>query len=155
MLVTQINRSLSKMSIPAAGYSGTPLAKKLGMKPGFNIALINAPHYYLDLFTDLPIDLQIANEITTGHDLIHLFVNNKQAYMDRLPLLKTQIKQNGMVWVSWPKKASKIITDITEDVIRNQALQNGLVDVKVCAVDEVWSGLKLVIRLADRNQALI
>ncbi|QKJ33111.1 DUF3052 family protein [Mucilaginibacter mali] len=136
---------------PAAGYSGTPLAKKLGIKQGFDIALVNAPDYYFQLFTDLPADLQIANEISSGHDLIHLFVKDKQSYLSLLPMLKDQIKQNGMVWVSWPKKASKIVTDITEDIIRNEALQNGLVDVKVCAVDEVWSGLKLVIRVKDRK----
>lgn len=135
----------------AAGYSGTPLAKKLGIKAGFNIALIDAPEYYFQLFTDLPPDLHISNEISNGHDLIHLFVKDKQAYLSRLPMLKDQIKQNGMVWISWLKKASKIVTDITEDTIRNEALQNGLVDVKVCAVDEVWSGLKLVIRVKDRK----
>jgi len=133
-----------------SGYSGTPLAKKLGIKAGFNIALINAPEYYLDLFTDLPGDLRITKQINNGHDLIHFFVKDKVTYFQYLPHLKDQIKQNGMVWVSWPKKASKIITDITEDIIRNEALQNGLVDVKVCAIDEVWSGLKLVIRLKDR-----
>jgi hypothetical protein len=139
-----------KIITPTAGYSGTPLAKKLGIKTGFNMAVINAPGYYLNLFTDLPGNLDIADEISTGHDMIHLFVKDRQSYLSRLPLLKDQIKQNGMIWISWPKKASKIVTDITEDVIRDEALKNGLVDVKVCAVDEVWSGLKLVIRLKDR-----
>ena len=133
-----------------AGYSGTPLAKKLGIKPGFNIALVNAPKRYLDLFGELPGDLTFQDQITGGHDMIHLFVKDQQEYLAILPLIKGRIKQNGMVWVSWPKKASKIVTDITEDIIRNEALQNGLVDVKVCAVDEIWSGLKLVIRLKDR-----
>jgi len=133
-----------------AGYSGTPLAKKLGIKPGFDIVLINAPDNYFDLFTDLPGGLHIATEISKGHDMIHLFAKNQQEYLSRLYLLKDQIKQNGMVWVSWPKKASKIVTDITEDIIRNEALKNGLVDVKVCAIDDIWSGLKLVIRLKDR-----
>lgn len=95
------------MASVSAGYSGTPLAKKLGIKDGFSIALINAPDYYFNLFTDLPADLKIVNEISTAHDMIHLFVKDKQAYLDRLPLLKDQIKQNGMVWISWPKKASK------------------------------------------------
>lgn len=136
---------------PVAGYSGTPMAKKLGIKAGFHIALINAPDHYFQLFTDLPQDLHISNEISSGHDLIHLFVKDKQAYLSRLPVIKDQIKQNGMVWVSWPKKASKIVTDITENIIRTEALRNGLVDVKVCAVDRVWSGLKLVIRVKDRK----
>ena len=134
-----------------AGYSATPLAKKLGIKTGFDMVLIDAPVYYFDLFTDLPVNLHISTEIKSRHDLIHLFVKDKQQYLTRLPNLKDQIKPNGMIWVSWPKKASKVITDITEDVIRNEALQNGLVDVKVCAVDEIWSGLKLVIRLKDRK----
>lgn len=133
-----------------AGYSDTPLTKKLGIKPGFNIALVNAPEGYLDLFDALPGDLTFEGQITGGHDMIHLFVKTQQEYLAILPLLKDRIKQNGMVWVSWPKKASKIATDITEDIIRNEALQNGLVDVKVCAVNEIWSGLKLVIRLKDR-----
>lgn len=137
--------------VNTAGYSGTPLTKKLGIKAGFHIALINAPEYYFQLFADLPTDLHIVNEISNGHDLIHLFVKDKRAYLDVLPNLKDQIKQNGMIWISWPKKASKMVTDITEDIIRNEALQNGLVDVKVCAVNEVWSGLKLVIRVKDRK----
>jgi hypothetical protein len=132
------------------GYSGTPLSKKLGIKPGFDMALINAPENYVDLLTDLPAGLQIATEVSKEYDLIHLFVKNQPEYLNRLPLLKNQIKQNGMIWVSWPKKASKILTDITEDIIRTKALQNGLVDVKVCAVDEIWSGLKLVLLLNDR-----
>lgn len=139
-------------ALKPAGYSGTPLAKKLGIKPGFDIAVINAPEYYFDLFADLPADLKVTDEISGNHDIIHLFVNDKASYLDALPGLKDQIKQNGMIWISWPKKASKIITDITEDLIRNEALKNGLVDVKVCAVDETWSGLKLVIRLADRKK---
>ena len=134
-----------------AGYSGTPLAKKLGIKAGYNIALVNIPEYYFNLFTDLPVGLVVNVTISNNHDLIHLFVNNKEEYLSHLPQLKEQIKQNGSIWISWPKKASKIVTDITEDIIRNQALKNGLVDVKVCAVDEVWSGLKLVIRVKDRK----
>ena len=133
-----------------AGYSGTPLAKKLGIKPGFKITLINAPEHYLGLFTDMPPDVVFVSDENALKDLIHLFVKDKAEYMALLPKLKTQIVQNGSIWVSWPKKASKVSTDITEDIIRNYALETGLVDVKVCAVDEVWSGLKLVIRLKDR-----
>ncbi|EHQ28624.1 DUF3052 family protein [Mucilaginibacter paludis] len=134
-----------------AGYSGTPLAKKLGIKAGFKVMLVNAPEYYPDLFTDLPPDIVFVNDAHQLKDLIHIFVDDKAGYLAQLPLIKTQIVQNGSIWVSWPKKASKIKTDITEDVIRNYALQTGLVDVKVCAVNEVWSALKLVIRLADRK----
>lgn len=134
-----------------AGYSGTLLGEKLGIKPGFNILLINAPEHYFSLFTDLPAGLTVNNDALPTKDLIHFFTKQKDEYLNLLPALKQQIKPNGIIWVSWPKKASKVPTDITEDVIRNFALQSGLVDIKVCAVDEVWSGLKLVIPVADRS----
>jgi len=140
-----------KIAAQPAGYSGTPLAKKLGIKPGFNILLINAPEHYFNLFTDLPADLTINNDASPQKDFIHFFTKQKEEYLNLLPDLKQQIKSNGIIWVSWPKKASKVPTDITEDVIRNFALQSGLVDIKVCAVDEIWSGLKLVIPVADRG----
>jgi len=135
--------------VKTAGYSGTPLAKKLGIKDGFRIRLINEPDYYVKLFTDLPPDLYFENQ-GDEVDFIHFFTKSHQEYIALLPALKDQIKPNGMIWVSWPKKASKIATDITEDIIRNYALKTGLVDIKVCAVDEVWSGLKLVIPVKDR-----
>jgi len=131
------------------GYSGTPLAKKLGIKDGFHINLINAPDYYLNLFTDLPPNLHFDRD-SAKVDFIHFFTKSKTEYEALLPSLKDQIKSNGIIWVSWPKKASRITTDITEDIIRNYALRTGLVDIKVCAVDEIWSGLKLVIPVKDR-----
>src|SRR3982751_2854188 len=112
-----------------AGYSGTPLAKKLGIKQGFNILLINAPEHYFSLFTDLPGDLHFNNHSSSPKDLIHFFTKQKDEYTRILPALKTQIKPNGIIWVSWPKKSSKVVTDITEDIIRNFALQTGLVDI--------------------------
>jgi hypothetical protein len=133
-----------------AGYSGTPIAKKLGIKSGFKVSLINAPEYYLTLFSDLPPDLYFDKASNTGIDFVHLFIKNRDEYEKILPELKNHIKPDGMIWVSWPKKASKITTDVTEDIIRNLALQTGLVDIKVCAVDDVWSGLKLVIPVKDR-----
>ena len=139
----------NKITIQSSGYSGTPLAKKLGIKDGFHITLINAPENYFDLFTDLPSNLIFANG-KTKKDLIHFFTKQEKEYLKMLPLLKDQIKTNGIIWVSWPKKASKIVTDITEDKIRNYAIQTGLVDIKVCAVNEIWSGLKLVIPVKDR-----
>jgi len=139
-----------KITVQPAGYSGTSLAKKLGIKAGFNMVLINAPEHYFGLFTDLPPDLTINNVGAAAKDFIHFFTKQKDEYLNLLPKLKGQIKPNGMIWVSWPKKASKVATDITEDIIRNFALQSGLVDIKVCAVDDVWSGLKLVIPVADR-----
>jgi hypothetical protein len=135
---------------PLHGYSGTPLAKKLGIKSGFHIRLINAPEHYLRLFTDLPTELYFENDPNAKVDLIHFFTKSKDEYTQLLPGLKERIRPNGIIWVSWPKKESKVPTDITEDIIRNFAIQTGLVDIKVCAVDEVWSGLKLVIPVKDR-----
>jgi hypothetical protein len=135
-----------------AGYSGTPLAQKLGIKDGFHVSLINAPEYYMELFTDLPNNLYFEDKENVKTDFIHFFTKSKEEYMTLLPGLKDRIKPNGMIWVSWPKKASKVVTDITEDVIRDFALQSGLVDIKVCAVDDTWSGLKLVIPVKDRVQ---
>ena len=133
-----------------AGYSGTPLAKKLGIKDGFKISLVNAPDHYMQLFTDLPQNLYFENSSNDKVDLIHFFTKSKDEYLELLPKLKDRIKSNGIIWVSWPKKASKVVTDITEDIIRNYALQTGLVDIKVCAVDATWSGLKLVIPVKER-----
>lgn len=132
-----------------AGYSGTPLAKKLGIKEGFKIALFHQPEYYFNLFTDFPADVIINGN--SKADLIHYFVKEEKQLAKDILKLKNNIGQNGMIWVSWPKKSSKVETDITEDVIRNHALKNGLVDIKVCAVDETWSGLKLVIPVKDRK----
>ena len=141
----------------SVGYSGTPLPRKLGLKPGQTVA-----------FVDLPADLETlasaepfasvdraadAAELgpTDAHDVIHAFYVDAARMAGALGCLKAAIKPNGAIWISWPKKASKVQTDITEDVIRARALAGGLVDVKVCAVSEVWSGLKLVIPLAQRQ----
>lgn len=132
-----------------SGYSSTPLAKKLGIKEGFKIALYNQPEYYFKLFTDLP-DVKIVSGKSIV-DFIHYFVKEEKQLLKDINKLKNQIEQNGMIWISWPKKSSKVETDITEDVIRTIALKNGLVDIKVCAVDETWSGLKLVIPVRDRK----
>jgi hypothetical protein len=132
-----------------AGYSGTPLGKKLGMKEGFKIALYNQPEYYFKLFTDLP-NVKIVSG-KSKVDFIHYFAKEEKQLQKDIYKLKEQIEQNGMIWVSWPKKASKVETDVTEDTVRGIALKNGLVDIKVCAVDETWSGLKLVIPVKDRK----
>jgi len=133
-----------------SGYSGTPLAKKLGIKGGFHIELVNPPPYYFDLFTDLPADINLTDDASTKKDFIHFFTKSEEDYLRNLPILKEQLKPNGMIWVSWPKKASKVVTDITENKIRDYAIEIGLVDIKVCAVDEIWSGLKLVIPVKNR-----
>lgn len=132
------------------GYSSTPLAKKLGIKEGFKIRLVDQPDYYFDLFTDLPATLSIMKDKKSKKNLIHYFTKSAAGLRKDIIALRNEIEPNGMIWISWPKKASKIATDITEDTIRELALTHGLVDIKVCAVDEVWSGLKLVIPVKDR-----
>lgn len=134
-----------------SGYSGTPLAKKLGIKEGFNIRLVNQPDYYFELFDDLPKDITIANDKKSKKNLIHYFTKQLSDLKNDIVSLRNEIEMNGTIWISWPKKASKVPTDIIEDDIRALALANGLVDVKVCAVDEIWSGLKLVIPVKDRK----
>lgn len=133
-----------------AGYSGTPLAKKLGIKDGFNIKLINPPKYYLKLFSDFPADTKIIKDNKTKVDFVHFFSTNAEELNIKISALKNQLQPAGMLWVSWYKKSANIPTDVTEDIIRSIALKNGLVDIKVCAVDEKWSGLKLVIPVKDR-----
>ncbi len=134
-----------------AGYSETPLAKKLGIKAGFRIRLINTPEYYFKLFSDFPVEVKIIKAKSSEIDLIHYFTTKAEVLTHDLLSLKKQLHPNGMIWVSWYKKSAKIPTDVTEDLIRNTALKNGLVDIKVCAVDELWSGLKLVIPIKDRK----
>jgi len=135
----------------SSGYSGTPLAKKLGFREGLKVRIVNPPDHYFDLFEALPVAIDFRHERKSKKDLIHYFTRNAtELQRDILPL-KNEITSNGAIWISWPKKSSKIVTDITEDTIRNLALVCGLVDVKVCAIDEVWSGLKLVIPVKDRK----
>jgi hypothetical protein len=135
------------------GYSGTPLAKKLGIKDGFKIRLINQPDYYFDLFDDLPKNIEIINDTKLKKNFIHYFAKQSIDLSNDIICLRNEIAANGMIWVSWPKKSSKIVTDVTEDTVRDLALSNGLVDIKVCAVDEIWSGLKLVIPVKERNSS--
>lgn len=134
------------MSKGTIGYSGTPLAKKLGMAPGSAILAINAPDHYQELLEPLPDGVTFVKSISTSVRIVHLFVTKKADLDQRLKALRDKIAPDAAVWVSWPKKASKVPTDITEDTIRAVCLPMGYVDVKVCAVDETWSGLKLVIR---------
>lgn len=134
-----------------AGYSGKPLAEKLGIKKDFTIVLLNAPKHYLTLVAPLPDGATIAKSITGKTDLIHLFASTKTELSKLLNTALTTMKHDAIIWVSWPKKSSGVPTDITEDRIRDIALPLGLVDIKVCAVDEVWSGLKLVIRKENRK----
>jgi hypothetical protein len=135
-----------------AGYSGTPLSRKLGFKAGYKIRLVNQPDYYFDLFVDLTERLEFTDSDVETCNIIHYFATDFEELRQVLPSLRGNIEQQGAIWISWPKKASKIKSNISEDLIRNLALVSGLVDVKVCAVDGVWSGLKLAIPIKERNK---
>jgi hypothetical protein len=129
-----------------AGYSATPLVRKLGVKPGMRVHYANAPEHFADLLGELPEGVKILRRPAPELDLAMLFVTERAALARGLQTLPPKLQPAGMIWVAWPKRASKVPTDITEDVVREVALPRGLVDVKVCAIDEVWSGLKLVVR---------
>lgn len=132
------------------GYSGTPLAKKLGIQEGMTVVVVDGPEEYRALVEPLPAGVEIVNEPRTGSDILHIFTNSRDGLFRGLTQARTLIRQNGTIWVSWYKKASKLPTEITEDTVREAAFPLGLVDVKVCAIDEHWSGLKLVIRKENR-----
>jgi hypothetical protein len=134
-----------------AGYSATPLAKKLGIKPGTVLRTVNAPADYEALLAPLPQDVTMAQTDTNDLDVVHFFTKTRSELIKLIDRYKSRIKQNGAIWVSWPKKASGIPTEINEHTVREIALPQGLVDIKVCAVDETWSGLKLVIRKENRT----
>jgi hypothetical protein len=134
------------------GYSGTPLVNKLGIKANYKVYLDNPPENYLSLLGALPEKVTFLASLRGKADVIHIFARNSEEMENALFKFKDKIRQNGSIWVSWYKKSAKIPTDITEDVIRHAALPLGLVDIKVCAVDEVWSALKLVIRRENRTK---
>ena len=132
-----------------AGYSGTPLVKKLGIKPGFNIAFVNAPRGYSNKL-DLPPHVSINSRSGKPLDFAQLFVKSEKKLKIKFSEYANRLHASGMLWVSWPKKSSGVSTDLSENIVRAIGLGAGLVDVKICAVDEVWSGLKFVFRLKDR-----
>ena len=135
-----------------AGYSGTPLSKKLGIMPGACLCFVNAPPGYTALLEPLPVNVVILPEGSEPVDLVHGFVKRRADLVELINVYKDKIKQDGAIWVSWPKKAAKIASDVTEDTVREVALPLGLVDIKVCRrLNEVWSGLKLVIRKENRS----
>jgi hypothetical protein len=133
-----------------AGYSGKPLAQKLGIKPGQRLIILNAPDDYAATLGTLPEGIQAISRLDGQFDFIQFFTTDRTELEDRFPELKNALYPAGMLWISWPKKAARIPTDLHEDIIRNTGLANGLVDVKVCAVDNRWSGLKFVYRVKDR-----
>lgn len=133
-----------------SGYSGIPLAKKLGLKPPMRLVTLDAPRDYRAWLGEVP-GLRISSGPAGTFEAVHLFVKDRAVLARHLGDLRKQLSPAGFVWVSWPKKSSAVPTNITEDVIRETALPLGFVDVKVCAVTDVWSGLKLVIRKSERK----
>lgn len=133
-------------------YSSTPLARKLGLKPGYSAWLLHAPSHYLELFTDWPEDVQLVEgkPAVESVDFIHLFVRTQDELVASLPAPQKALKKSGLLWVSWPKGSSALATDLKRDWIRTYILDQGLVDTKVASVDDDWSGLKFVYRLKDR-----
>ena len=135
-----------------AGYPEPPLVKKLGVKPEFKMLVRHEPESYWDWLSPLPAGASVKSKAGIGQlDFIHLFVKQRKAFEKEVLQFSKALKSNGMLWISWPKKASGVATDLNENIIREFALKNGLVDIKVCAVDEVWSGLKLVIPIKNRK----
>jgi hypothetical protein len=134
-----------------AGYSGTPLAKKLGIKAGALLHVVNAPADYRALLDPLPDQVTVVSSAAVDLDIIHIFTMKRSELIELLHAAMGKIKPNGAIWVSWPKKASGIPSEVTEDTVREVALPLGLVDIKVCAVNDVWSGLKLVVRKEKRR----
>ncbi|MCP3446949.1 DUF3052 family protein [Bradyrhizobium sp. CCGUVB14] len=133
-----------------AGASGKPIVQKLGIKPGFCIFVDGLATAYRDVVGELPDDVTIARTAKAPLDMVHLFAADAKGLAAKLRSYRKAIAPDGMIWASWPKKASGVATDVTEALVRETALANGLVDIKICAVDDVWSGLKLVIPVKDR-----
>jgi hypothetical protein len=133
-----------------AGYSGKAVYEKLGIKPGWRVCVLGAPADYGQLIEGVVPGLSITGNTRAKADMAHVFETKSAALARRLPALMKAIAPDGAIWVSWPKKTARMDTDITEDVVREIALPRGLVDVKVCAINDVWSGLKLVIRRERR-----
>jgi hypothetical protein len=133
-----------------AGYSGKPVVQKLGIKPGFCIFTTGAPAAYSDIVGKLPVDVTVAARLKAPLDMVHLFATDVAGLAGKLRRCRAAIAPDGMIWVSWLKKSSRVPTDLTEIVVRDTALPLGLVDIKVCAIDEIWSGLKFVIPIQQR-----
>lgn len=134
-----------------AGYSKTPLAKKLGIKEGYVMMVVNEPEHYMSLFSDFPKDTNRKKELDAeSFDFIHIFVQKYSELSAIVQMTKPALKKNGILWISWPKGTSKIPTDLKREPIREHLLKTGLVDIKVCAVDADWSGLKFMYRKEDR-----
>jgi hypothetical protein len=134
-----------------AGYSGTPLPKKLGIKPHISVVTINAPTIYRRLLDPIPEGVTFSDRLKSDSSFVHVFIKKRGELEKALSVLRKKITDTGTVWVSWPKKSAGVPIDVTEDVVRAVALPLGFVDVKVCAIDETWSGLKLMVRRGNRK----
>ena len=133
-----------------AGYSGTPLVKKLGIKEGSRVALVNAPKNFETELGELPDNVKFMKSTTKSLDLILFFVLSERALAKDFAKLAARLTSNGMIWIAWPKKSSGVTADLTFERVQRIGLDAGLVDVKICAIDDTWSGLKFVYRLKDR-----
>src|SRR6185503_14183531 len=133
-----------------AGYSGTPLAKKIGIKEGSRVALVNAPNDFQFEPKELPDKVEFIKGSTKSLDIILYFVTTERALVKDFSRLSSRLTANGMIWIAWPKKSSGVATDLSFERVQRIGLDAGLVDVKICAVDDIWSGLKFVYRLKDR-----
>ncbi|MGA3210491.1 MAG: DUF3052 domain-containing protein [Terriglobales bacterium] len=134
-----------------AGYSGTPLLKKIGIKSGHRVVLVNMPRGFREELGPLPDGAQVVKD-GEAVDVILLFAKNQEALLTGLPAFKPKLAQAGMLWAAWPKRASGVATDLAEGLVRRVGLSQGLVDIKVCAINDIWSGLKFVIPVKDRKQ---
>lgn len=135
-----------------AGYSATPLAKKLGIKEGFRLGFVNAPKDFKKELGSLSAGVKIfVGQLPKPLDLIILFTDSARTLNIQFPILAERLSNNGMLWIAWPKKSSGVSTDLSFDIVQQTGLQTGLVDVKICAVNEIWSGLKFVYRVKDRK----
>jgi hypothetical protein len=134
-----------------AGYSGTPLATKLGIKDGHRVGLLNAPDGFVALLDPLPPDVELVAGVRSRRDVVVAFVRRRSEIESKLTAMTRAIFPDGAIWIAWPKRTSKVPTSITEDVVREVALPTGLVDNKVCAIDDTWSGLRLVVRRENRR----
>ena len=141
-------------ALTMAGYSGTPLPQKLGVKPGLTVVTIDAPTNYRRLLGTILKGVTFSDRLKPDSTFVHVFIKKRSELTKRLPVLREKVADAGTVWVSWPKRSSGVPTDVTEDVVRAAALPLGFVDVKVCAIDDTWSGLKLMVRRTNRKQAV-
>jgi hypothetical protein len=149
-LVKKVDKTKGKSM---AGYSGTPLPKKLGIKENFRIGFVNAPKTFTSLLGELPHNVRITSRLSLPMDLVMLFVDREAKLAHQFARVAKTLAKNGMLWVAWPKRSSGVTTDLSFENVQRIGLDCGLVDVKICAINEVWSGLKFVYRLKDRNKS--